>query len=50
MASFAAVTVDELVRVFTIGAVPESVQRLVPTSSNDTRLPSVAGLTTRADD
>jgi hypothetical protein len=50
VASFAVVTVDELVRVFTIGAVPESVQRLVPTSSHDTRLPSVAGITTRADD
>ena len=50
VASFAAVTVDELVRVFTIGAMPESVQRLVPMSSNDTRLPSVAGVTTRADE
>ena len=49
VASFAAVTLDEVVRVFTIGAMPDSVQRMVPTSRHDTRLPSFAGVTTRAD-
>jgi hypothetical protein len=49
VASFAAVTVDDAVRVLTIGAMPDSVQRMVPTSSHETRLPSVAAVTTRAD-
>ena len=46
VASFAAVTVDDAVRVLTIGPMPDSVQRMVPTSSHDTRLPSVAAVTT----
>ncbi|MCP2338691.1 hypothetical protein [Actinomadura rupiterrae] len=45
-ASFGAVTVGPSTRTFTIGAMPESVTRLVPTTSTDTRLPQVTPITT----
>ncbi|SEO71864.1 hypothetical protein [Actinacidiphila rubida] len=48
VASFAAVTVGATVRVFTIGGMPGSVTRLVPTSAGDQRLPEVARVTTQS--
>ncbi|GAA2065907.1 hypothetical protein GCM10009839_91960 [Catenulispora yoronensis] len=50
MASFAVVTVGPQVRVFTVGAMPQSVMRMVPTSAEDQRLPGVAAVTTHSDD
>ncbi|MER6125251.1 hypothetical protein ABT173_21960 [Streptomyces sp. NPDC001795] len=49
-ASFAAVTVDDVVRVFTVGAMPAAVLRMVPTSASDQRLPEVRKMTTSSDD
>ncbi|WP_432870535.1 hypothetical protein [Microbispora rosea] len=49
-ASFGAVTVGQSVQVFTIGPVPDSVRRLVPTSAEDKRLPDVTAVTTRVDE
>ena len=49
-ASFATVTVDSQVRAFTIGALPEAVTRLVPTSLADRRLPEVAAVTTHSEE
>lgn len=49
-ASFAAITVDEFVQVFTIGPMPDAVRRLVPTSAEDKRLPDVAAVTTQVDE
>lgn len=49
-ASFATVAVDGLVRVFTVGAMPAAVTRLVPASADDKRLPDVARVTTSSDD
>jgi hypothetical protein len=50
VASFAAVSVGSTVRVFTIGAMPTNVMRMVPKSADDKRLPEVAQVTTRADE
>lgn len=49
-ASFAAVTVDDVVRVFTVGAMPAAVLRMVPTSASDQRLPEVRKIATRSHD
>jgi len=49
-ASFAAVTVGSTVRVFTIGAMPDAVLRMVPPSAGDQRLPEVSQVTTKSDD
>lgn len=49
-ASFAAVTVDDVVRVFTVGAMPAAVLRMVPTSASDQQLPEVRKVTTSSDD
>jgi hypothetical protein len=49
-ASFAAVAVDDVVRVFTVGAMPTAVLRMVPTSASDQRLPEVRTIATRSDD
>jgi hypothetical protein len=49
-ASFVTVAVDDLVRVFTVGAMPDAVTRMAPTSANDKRLPDVAQVTTSTDD
>ncbi|MFE2421807.1 hypothetical protein [Streptomyces hokutonensis] len=49
-ASFVTVAVDDLVRVFTVGAMPTAVTRMVPTSANDKRLPEVDQVTTSSDD
>ncbi|MEE4541318.1 hypothetical protein V2S66_04970 [Streptomyces sp. V4-01] len=49
-ASFVTAAVDGLVRVFTVGAMPDSVTRLVPTSSHDRRLPEVGHVSTHGDD
>ena len=45
-ASFVTVAVDGLVRVFTVGAMPDAVTRMVPASANDKRLPEVGQVTT----
>ena len=45
-ASFATVAVDNLVRVFTVGTMPNAVTQMVPTSAADKRLPDVSKLTT----
>ncbi|MBK3571763.1 hypothetical protein [Streptomyces sp. MBT62] len=45
-ASFVTVAVDDLVRVFTVGAMPTAVTRMAPTSANDRRLPEVDQVTT----
>jgi hypothetical protein len=47
-ASFATIAVDHLVRVFTVGAMPTAVTRLIPTST-DTSLPDVGTLTTNSE-
>ena len=49
-ASFATVAVGSPVRVFTVGAMPNAVTRMVPTSAADQRLPEVSHVTTRSDD
>lgn len=49
-ASFATVAVGPLVRVFTVGAMPNAITRYVPTSAADQRLPEVGRVTTRSDD
>ncbi|MEU0436163.1 hypothetical protein ABZ153_31905 [Streptomyces sp. NPDC006290] len=49
-ASFIAVAVDDLVRVFTVGAMPSAVTRMVPASANDKRLPEVGQVTTSSND
>jgi hypothetical protein len=49
-ASFVTVTVGDLVRVFTVGAMPEAVTRMAPTSASDKRLPAVDQVTTSIDD
>jgi hypothetical protein len=49
-ASFGAITVGEFVQVFTIGPMPDSVRRLVPTSAEDKRLPDVTAVTTQVDE
>jgi hypothetical protein len=49
-ASFITVAVDDLVRVFTVGAMPNAVTRMVPTSANDKRLPEVGKVTTSSND
>ena len=49
-ASFVTIAVDGMVRVFTVGAMPAAVTRMVPTSANDKRLPEVDRLTTSSDD
>jgi len=48
-ASFAVVTVGTQVRVLTVGALPDAVLRMVPTSATDRRLPDVATVTTHGD-
>jgi len=45
-ASFATVAVDNLMRVFTVGTMPNAVTPMVPTSAADKRLPDVSKLTT----
>lgn len=50
VASFATVTAGSAVRVLTIGPMPRSVTRLVPTSAADHRLPDVTAVTTRSED
>lgn len=45
-ASFVTVAVDDLVRVFTVGAMPDAVARMVPASAQDRRLPEVGQVTT----
>ena len=45
VASFAAVTVESTVRVFTIGGMPDAVLRMAPTSASDQRLPTVSEIT-----
>jgi hypothetical protein len=49
-ASFATVAVGSSVRAFTVGAMPNAVTRMVPTSAADQRLPEVSHVTTRSDD
>ncbi|MFG1804915.1 hypothetical protein [Streptomyces sp. NPDC049040] len=49
-ASFATVTVDRVVRVFTVGAMPAAVTRLAPATADDIRLPAVDAVTTNGDD
>ena len=49
-ASFITIAVDDLVRVFTVGAMPDAVTRMVPTSADDKRLPGVGQVTTSSDD
>jgi hypothetical protein len=49
-ASFATVAAGGLVRVFTVGAIPEAVTRLAPTSADDKRLPDVDQVTTSSDE
>ena len=49
-ASFATVAVGSSVRAFTVGAMPNVVMRMVPTSAADQRLPEVSRVTTRSDD
>jgi hypothetical protein len=49
-ASFGAVTVGQSVQVFTIGPMPDSVRRLMPTSATDKRLPDVTAVTTQSDE
>ncbi|MFB9834242.1 hypothetical protein [Actinoallomurus acaciae] len=49
-ASFAGVTVGSFTRVFTVGAMPDAVTRLAPTSVTDNRLPQVGQVTTSSDD
>ncbi|MDT3446143.1 MULTISPECIES: hypothetical protein [unclassified Pseudofrankia] len=49
-ASFATVTVGSQVHVFTVGPMPDSVTRLVPTSATDRRLPDVAAVTVHSDE
>ncbi|WP_377273449.1 hypothetical protein [Peterkaempfera sp. SMS 1(5)a] len=49
-ASFATVTAGSVVRVLTIGAMPNTVVRMAPTSARDQRLPEVSPITTRSDD
>jgi hypothetical protein len=49
-ASFAAVTVGSSTHVFTVGAMPDAVTRLAPTSATDSRLPEVRKVTTGSDD
>jgi hypothetical protein len=49
-ASFATVTVGSHVHVFTVGPMPDSVTRLVPTSATDQRLPDVAAVTIHSDE
>ncbi len=49
-AAFATVTVDTEGRVFTVGAMPDAVMRMVPTSPADQRLPAVTAVTTHGDD
>jgi hypothetical protein len=49
-ASFATVAVGSSVRAFTVGAMPNAVTGMVPTSAADQRLPAVSRVTTRRDD
>lgn len=49
-ASFITVAVDDWVRVFTVGAMPNAITRMVPTSANDKRLPEVRQVTTSISD
>ncbi|MFC1429956.1 hypothetical protein ACEZDB_04695 [Streptacidiphilus sp. N1-3] len=49
-ASYATVAVGDLVRVFTVGAMPDAVTRMAPRSADDTRLPEVDRVTTTGDD
>ncbi|WP_410789647.1 hypothetical protein [Kribbella sp. C-35] len=49
IASAAAVTLGSMVRVFTIGGMPDAVARMVPSSAGDTRLPEVDSVTTTND-
>ncbi|MET9407462.1 hypothetical protein ABZX90_17120 [Streptomyces sp. NPDC002935] len=49
-ASFITVAVDDLVRVFTVGAMPNAVTRMAPTSANDKGLPEVGHVTTSSND
>ena len=49
-ASFLTVAVDGLVRVFTVGAMPDAVTRMAPASARDTRLPAVDQVTTSSHD
>ncbi|WP_007515948.1 hypothetical protein [Pseudofrankia saprophytica] len=49
-ASFVTVTVGSRVHVFTVGPMPNSVTRLVPTSATDRRLPDVAAVTIHSDE
>jgi len=52
VASFVTVSVGRTVRAFTVGAIPESVARLVPTGDPDgpSTLPPVRAVSTHADD
>jgi hypothetical protein len=49
-ASFVTVAVDGLVRVFTVGAMPDAATRLVPASADDKQLPEVDQVTTSSND
>ncbi|MYS24910.1 hypothetical protein GA0115240_171116 [Streptomyces sp. DvalAA-14] len=49
-ASYITVAVNDLVRVFTVGTMPDAVTRMVPTSTSDKRLPDVGRITTSSDD
>jgi CheY-like chemotaxis protein len=50
VASFAAVTIGSLVQVLTLGAMPQAVTRMRPTSAEDRRLPDVAAISTHGAD
>ncbi|RKN45046.1 hypothetical protein [Streptomyces hoynatensis] len=49
-ASFATVAVGPSVRVFTVGAMPKAITRMIPASPTDRRLPEVGHVTTHNDD
>jgi len=50
VASFAAVSVGSVVRVFTIGSMPTDVMGMVPRSADDKSLPEIGQVTIRADE